>query len=212
MRVLVKIIEKDVLRRLLPTFELDGQITICEDAEACESMRARINVPYFIEENILDLNKTLNMCDNIDRAFTCIAKQKISLGDFFDFWELMTEIEKQREFGVPLSNIEFIYKKCVLLGLPVELKRTDEIEFKPEGEYAIIGKSDIGHMVLSQEEGGFLEYCFSVEYTRYGRFTKRPIADNNHWHPRGYNDALADIVAFMHADREYFKRRHLIKM
>ncbi len=120
-------------------------------------------------------------------------------------------IEKQREFGEPLSNIEYIYRKSVQLGLPVELKRTEEIEFKPEGECAIVGKSGIGSMTLSQEEDTFWEYCFYVEYTRYRRFTKRPIADSTHWHLRGYDVALADVVAFMRGNREYFKNRHLIK-
>ncbi len=208
MRVLVGTIEKDVLLRVMREFGLDNQISIGDNAEA--ERRSRIKTPYYIEENIIDLKKTLAMCDSIDYGFSCVAKLHISLGEFFDFWELMTEIEKQREFGEPLSNIEYIYRKSVQLGLPVELKRTEEIEFKPEGEYAIVGKSDIGSMTLSQEDDAFLEYCFYVEYTRYGRFTKRPIADNNHWHPRGYNDALADVVAFMRGDREYFKNRRLI--
>ncbi len=158
MRVLVGTIEKDVLLRVMREFGLDNQISIGDNAEA--ERRSRIKTPYYIEENIIDLKKTLAMCDSIDYGFSCVAKLHISLGEFFDFWELMTEIEKQREFCEPLSNIEYIYRKSVQFGLPVELKRAEENEFKPEGEYAIVGKSDIGSMTLSQEDDAFLEYCF----------------------------------------------------
>ncbi len=89
--------------RVMREFGLDNQISIGDNAEA--ERRSRIKTPYYIEENIIDLKKTLAMCDSIDYGFSCVAKLHISLGEFFDFWELMTEIEKQREFCEPLWSL-----------------------------------------------------------------------------------------------------------
>ncbi|MBD5132649.1 MAG: hypothetical protein HDT28_08715 [Clostridiales bacterium] len=214
MKKLVTEINKETLTKYLPIFGIDSQVTILDDAQATSNdicLNSK-GTPFYIEENIIDLNSILSLCDDIDNAKSPIRK-KIIWGEFCDFWVLIINIKKQREFGYSMSDIEYIYKKGVELNLPIKLQQAStDLGFYPDVNYLVItGKSQIGEMLLYQEdENDFLEYVFSLQYLRIKKFSKKKEKAGTHWHPRGYQKAIEDMIAFMNNDEEYF--RNVIKL
>ena len=212
MKKLVTEIDKNNLIKILPLFGVESQITIGEDApnRADGAPTDSGKTPFYIEENIADLDKILSLCDDIDNAKSPLRKA-VDWNVFCDFWELMLNIQKQREFGVPLTNIEYIYRKGLQLHLPITLQRASvELGFTPELNYYVItGESELGKMMLYQDYEDILEYVFSVEYFRVKKFSKKRVKAFTHWHPRGCRMALDDMTAFMKNDKEYLKRNGL---
>ena len=209
MKKLVTEINKEALIKLLPLFGIDSQITIIEDEPKLYDNLGSdlIEEPFYIEENIIDLDKVLSMCDDVDYARTPIRKV-IDWNEFCDFWKLILNIQKQREFGYPMTNIEYIYHKGLQLNLPIKLQCASvELGFYPDVDYDVItGESEIGEMILYQEDDDFWQYVFSMQYTQVKKLSKKKVKKATHWHPRDYRMAIEDMVAFMNNDREYFKR------
>ncbi len=209
MKVLVTEINQKVLAEFIPMFGLASQITFLEKAEIPDDCKKHNSIaqPYYIEECINDLEKVLSICDDVDYSRTPIRK-KVDWNEFCGFWELILNIQKQREIGYPTTNIEYIYKKGIQRNLSIELKHASvDLGFEPQADYyVIIGESPIGKMQLYQDCDDFSEYVFVLEYEKVSRFSKKKVADITHWHPRGYQRAMEDMIAFMHNDKEYFKR------
>nr|MDE7394546.1 hypothetical protein [Clostridiales bacterium] len=109
MKKLVTEISKASLMKLLPIFGIDSQIKISEDTETSNDNAESLleKKPFYIEENIGDLERILSICDDVDCSGTPIRK-RIESEDFFGFWEFVLNIQKQREFGCPITNIEYI--------------------------------------------------------------------------------------------------------
>ena len=212
MKKLVTEIEKNTLIECLPLFGIETQITILDGEKAtdnCVGNNPKIK-PFYIDENIIDLDKAISMCEFADNSIKSPIRK---IKDWDCFWELLLNIQKQREFGQPLSNIEYIYKKGLQLNLPIKLERAGDLGFEPGVDwYVITGNSEIGEMRLYQEDDNFLEYVFELlNFFRIKRFSKKKVQDNTHWHPRGWEMALQDMVAFMNNDKEFFKK-HLINL
>ena len=107
-----------------------------------------------------------------------------------------------------MTNIEYLYKKGLQLDLPIQLQQaSEELGFYPNLHYWVItGKSEIGEMRLYQEEDGLFEYVFDLQYVRRKLFSKKKVFVNTHWHPRGYQKAMDDMIVFMKGDKDYFRR------
>lgn len=215
MKKLVTEINKNALMKLLPLFGIDSQITVIEDdLKLYDNLGSDcIEEPFYIEENIIDLEKVLSICDDVDYARTPIRKI-IDWNEFCDFWKLILNIQKQREFGYSMTNIEYIYNKGLQLNLPIQFQRASvDLGFYPDIDYYVItGKSEIGEMILYQEDDDFWEYVFVLQYTRVKKFSKKEVKETTHWHPHSYQMAIKDMVAFMNNDKEYFKREIKIKL
>ncbi len=196
MKVIVTEIDKDILSKMISVFGLDSQISILEETQLPEycDKNYSIEKPYFIEENIVDLDGLISLCNDVDYGRTPIRRQ-VDWNEFCGFWELILNVNKLREFGEPITDIEYVYRKGKQLNLPIELKRASvELGFYPDIDYfVIIGESEMGKMLLYQEEGE-TEFVFYLEYSKGG----------THWHPRDYTEAIKDMIAFMKNDRDHF--------
>ena len=205
-------IDKKTLIDLLPVFGIESQISIIDNEQTYDNSDSGWTESFYIEENIIDLDKLLILCDTVSCNRKNPIRKQIDWEDFCMFWELLQNIQKQREFGYPMTNIEYIYKKGLQLNLPIKYQRASvELGFYPDINYYVItGKSEIGEMMLYQEdEYYFLEFVFEIQYFRAERFIKEKIIENTHWHPYGYQMALEDMIAFMTNDKEYFRRKGL---
>lgn len=207
MKKLVTEINRKALMKLLPLFGIESQITVIEDESKLYDNPALTEETFYIEETIVDLENVLSMCDDVDYAKTPIRKI-VDWNEFCDFWKLILNIQKQREFGYPMTNIEYIYNKGLQLNLPIKLQRASvDLGFYPDINYFVItGQSEIGEMILYQDGDDWGEYVFLLQYTRVKKFSKKKVKENAHWHPRSYRMAIEDMVAFMNNDKEYFKR------
>ncbi|MDE7107349.1 MAG: hypothetical protein K2O39_03415 [Clostridiales bacterium] len=207
MKVLVIEIEKDTFKKCLQKYDLTDQITFLdglgipdEDAKY-ETAYNNVDEPYYIEENITDLDKFVSIYDSIS-----YLKMKLDLDTFSCFGKLIFNIKKQRDIGYPISDIEYVYKKGLRQNLPIEYHHASELGFMEEADYyAITGQSDLGKMMLYQEND-CTDFVFSVEYEKIKKLAKKQIKDGTHWHPRTYIDAINDMIAFMTNNKEYFKK------
>lgn len=204
---LVTEINRKALMKLLPLFGIESQITVIEDEPKLYDNPDLTEETFYIEETIVDLENVLSMCDDVDYAKTPIRKI-VDWSEFCDFWKLILNIQKQREFGYPMTNIEYIYNKGLQLNLPIKLQRASvDLGFYPDINYFVItGQSEIGEMILYQDGDDWEEYVFLLQYTRVKKFSKKKVTETAHWHPRSYRMAIEDMVAFMNSDKEYFKR------
>ena len=209
MKVLVTEIEKEELIEFLPIFGLDSQITILEEPPTPNNDGKKLSIkePYYIDENIADLKRMISLGADADYGRTQIHLGK-DQSKFRGFFELLLNINKQREMGYPIMDIEYIYKKGVQMNLPIALRRASvDLDFASDTDYfAIIGESEIGKMQLYQKDGDFSEFIFVMEYDKIKKFTKKKIHTTTHWHPIDYQAAIEDMLAFMNQDKEYFKK------
>lgn len=198
MKVLVTDIKKEALVRILPLFELASQIVILNESVLIDDKDFNLNnEPYYIEENIRDLKGLLILCENnIDRSLLT----KINWDEFYDFWRLILNIQKQREFGCQLSDIEYVYKKGLQLNLPITFQRASEdMGFEPYADFFVItGKSNTGSMILYQEHGASPEFVFDLEYNGIKKSKKI-----THWHPCDCQIALKDMIEFFNGNNKF---------
>lgn len=221
MKVLVTEIGKDTLTEYIELFGLYGQITFLNELEIpnkdekYDCVWEIIDQPYYIEEKIEDLDNLLSFCDDVDYCREPLwkaIKKKIVWDKFFRFYELILNIKKQRDFGTPLSDIEYVYKKGLQHDLSIELRSSRDLGFDPNVDYLVItGQSNFGKMMLYQENG-CTEFVFSIEYNKNNLLPKRKLKYNGtHWHPRKCFEAIKDMIAFMTNDNDYLLRFGFVK-
>lgn len=209
MKVLVIEIEKDVLKKYLQKFELTDQITFLDGLEIpdedakYETAHDNVDEPYYIEEYIVDLDKFISICNNIN-----YIKERLDWHEFCGFWDLILNIKKQRDIGYPISDIEYVYKIGLRHNLQIEYHHVSELDGFTEDTdfYVITGQSDLGKMMLYQEND-CTDFVFSIEYERIKKFSKKKVTDGTHWHPYTYIMAIEDMIAFITNDNEYFYKR-----
>ena len=97
MKVLVNEIEKVDLTDIMHHFVSNNEVVILEDASQ-EYKTVDCNQPFYIEENIIYLDKVLKLCTDVSYYRTPI-RDIVSWDKFCLFWALMFSIYKQREMG-----------------------------------------------------------------------------------------------------------------
>ena len=193
MKVLVNEIEKDILVDIMQHFVTDGEIVILEDA-AIEYKTLDCNQPYYIEENIINLDKVLEICTDVSYNRTAI-RNIVSWDKFCLFWALMFSIYKQREMGRKISDLEYLYEKYKN-KYELILTRTSQLNLKfTIDEDVLVGESKLGKMYLYKQDEYF-DFVFSVEYKSTDIFGKEKIK-HTHWHPQDFFEASDDLDKFM---------------
>jgi hypothetical protein len=193
MKVLVNEIEKDVLVDIMQHFVTDSEIVILGDA-AIEYKTLDCKQPYYIEENIINLDKVLELCTDVSYNRTPI-RNTVSWDKFCLFWALIFSIYKQREMGRKITDLEYLYEKYknkynIILTKTSKL----DLEFTID-EDVLVGESKLGKMYLYKQDEYF-DFVFSVEYKSTGIFGKEKIK-HTHWHPSDFFEASDDLDKFM---------------
>ena len=193
MKVLVNEIEKVDLINIMHHFVSENEIVILEDAPQ-KYKTIDCNQPYYIEENIVDLDKVLKLCTDVSYNRTPI-RDFVSWDKFCLFWALMFSIYKQREMGRKISDLEYLYEKYknkynIILTKTSQL----DLEFTID-EDVLVGESKLGKMYLYKQDEYF-DFVFSVEYKSIGIFGKEKIK-HTHWHPSDFFEASDDLDKFM---------------
>jgi hypothetical protein len=193
MKVLVNEIEKDVLVDIMQHFVTDSEIVILGDA-AIEYKTLDCKQPYYIEENIINLDKVLELCTDVSYNRTPI-RNIVSWDKFCLFWALIFSIYKQREMGRKITDLEYLYEKYknkynIILTKTSKL----DLEFTID-EDVLVGESKLGKMYLYKQDEYF-DFVFSVEYKSTGIFGKEKIK-HTHWHPSDFFEASDDLDKFM---------------
>ena len=193
MKVLVNEIEKDVLVDIMQHFVTDSEIVILGDA-AIEYKTLDCKQPYYIEENIINLDKVLELCTDVSYNRTPI-RNIVSWDKFCLFWALIFSIYKQREMGRKISDLEYLYEKYKN-KYELILTRTSQLNLKfTIDEDVLVGESKLGKMYLYKQDEYF-EFVFSVEYKTTNIFGKE-IIKHTHWHPQDFFEASDDLDKFM---------------
>ena len=193
MKVLVNEIEKDVLVDIMQHFVTDSEIVILGDA-AIEYKTLDCKQPYYIEENIINLDKVLELCTDVSYNRTPI-RNIVSWDKFCLFWALIFSIYKQREMGRKISDLEYLYEKYKN-KYELILTRTSQLNLKfTIDEDVLVGESKLGKMYLYKQDEYF-EFVFSVEYKTTNIFGKEKIK-HTHWHPQDFFEASDDLDKFM---------------
>lgn len=204
MKVLVNEIEKKELIKVFPYFVSGDEITILEDA-SLQYETHNCKSPYYIDENIRDLDQVIKLCMDVSYARTPI-RNKVNWNNFVLFWALMLSIYKQRKVGKKVSDLEYLYNK---FKDKYDITLTNTLKLGlgfTNDEDVIIGKSDIGIMFLYKNDEYF-DFVFEVEYTKKGK------KKHTHWHPQDFFEASYHLDMFMsNVDLYGLKsRRHLWK-
>lgn len=193
MKVLVNEIEKDVLVDIMQHFVADSEIVILGDA-AIEYKTLDCKQPYYIEENIINLDKVLELCTDVSYNRTPI-RNIVSWDKFCLFWALIFSIYKQREMGRKISDLEYLYEKYKN-KYELILTRTSQLDLNfTIDEDVLVGESKLGKMYLYKQDEYF-EFVFSVEYKTTNIFGKE-IIKHTHWHPQDFFEASDDLDKFM---------------
>ena len=193
MKVLVNEIEKDVLVDIMQHFVADSEIVILGDA-AIEYKTLDCKQPYYIEENIINLDKVLELCTDVSYYRTPI-RDIVSWDKFCLFWALIFSIYKQREMGRKISDLEYLYEKYKN-KYELILTRTSQLDLNfTIDEDVLVGESKLGKMYLYKQDEYF-EFVFSVEYKTTNIFGKE-IIKHTHWHPQDFFEASDDLDKFM---------------
>lgn len=193
MKVLVNEIEKDVLVDIMQHFVTDSEIVILGDA-AIEYKTLDCKQPYYIEENIINLDKVLELCTDVSYNRTPI-RNIVSWDKFCLFWALIFSIYKQREMGRKISDLEYLYEKYKN-KYELILTRTSQLDLNfTIDEDVLVGESKLGKMYLYKQDEYF-EFVFSVEYKTTNIFGKE-IIKHTHWHPQDFFEASDDLDKFM---------------
>ena len=193
MKVLVNEIEIVDLINIMHHFVSENEIVRLEDAPQ-KYKTIDCNQPYYIEENIIDLDKVLKLCTDVSYNRTPI-RDIVSWDKFCLFWALMFSIYKQREMGRKISDLEYLYEKYknkynIILTKTSQL----DLEFTID-EDVLVGESKLGKMYLYKQDEYF-DFVFSVEYKSTGIFGKEKIK-HTHWHPQDFFEASDDLDKFM---------------
>lgn len=193
MKVLVNEIEKVDLINIMHHFISNNEIIILEDA-LLEYKTYDCEYPFYIEENIINLDKVLKLCTDVSYGRSSILDM-ISWDKFCLFWALMFSIYKQREAGRKISDLEYLYEKYkdkydITLTRSSKLDLTFTID-----EDVLVGESKLGKMYLYKEDEYF-DFVFCVEYKSVGLLGKEKVK-YTHWHPSDFFEASDDLDKFM---------------
>lgn len=193
MKVLVNEIEIVDLINIMHHFVSENEIVRLEDAPQ-KYKTIDCNQPFYIEENIIDLDKVLKLCTDVSYYRTPI-RDIVTWDKFCLFWALMFSIYKQREMGRKISDLEYLYEKYknkynIILTKTSQL----DLEFTID-EDVLVGESKLGKMYLYKQDEYF-EFVFSVEYKTTNIFGKEKIK-HTHWHPQDFFEASDDLDKFM---------------
>lgn len=193
MKVLVNEIEKNNLINYLKFFLSKDEIQILEDGPKTYRT-SDCECPYYIEENIKDLDNVLKICTDVSYNMTPMGG-KINWKIFCLFWALMLSIYKQREIGRKISDLEYLYEKYKN-NFKLELTNSFSLNlgFTIETN-VLVGESNLGKMFLYKEDEYF-SFVFDVEYKSIGIFGKEKN-EYTHWHPQDFFEASNDLENFM---------------
>lgn len=193
MKVLVNEIEKVDLINIMHHFVSENEIVILEDAPQ-KYKTIDCNQPYYIEENIIDLDKVLKLCTDVSYNRTPI-RDIVSWDKFCLFWALMFSIYKQREMGRKISDLEYLYEKYKN-KYELTLSKTSQLNLKfTIDEDVLVGESKLGKMYLYKQDEYF-DFIFSVEYKSEDLFGNEKIK-HTHWHPQDFFEASEHLDKFM---------------
>lgn len=193
MKVLVNEIEKVDLINIMHHFVSENEIVILEDAPQ-KYKTIDCNQPYYIEENIIDLDKVLKLCTDVSYNRTPI-RDIVSWDKFCLFWALMFSIYKQREMGRKISDLEYLYEKYKN-KYELTLSKTSQLNLKfTIDEDVLVGESKLGKMYLYKQDEYF-DFIFSAEYKSEDLFGKEKIK-HTHWHPQDFFEASEHLDKFM---------------
>ena len=193
MKVLVNEIEKVDLINIMHHFVSENEIVILEDAPQ-KYKTIDCNQPYYIEENIIDLDKVLKLCTDVSYNRTPI-RDIVSWDKFCLFWALMFSVYKQREMGRKISDLEYLYEKYKN-KYELTLSKTSQLNLKfTIDEDVLVGESKLGKMYLYKQDEYF-DFIFSVEYKLEDLFGNEKIK-HTHWHPQDFFEASEHLDKFM---------------
>lgn len=207
MKVLINNISWDNLNEIKKFFVGDGEIEFIEFAD--EKFKSfKCPQPYYVEENIKDLDKLINLCDEMDsndatrhrvlklHAIFFTKRDKRYLYAYPNFKDLLLSIKKQRVAGREISDIEYIYRQ---LNGKYDIKLQNSLALNNGytiDTSVICGCSAIGKFELFSDNPDMnyeLVFCYETEKTVRGK--NRKI--NGHWHPYDYREAIRDVEDFM---------------
>ncbi|MDE5593565.1 MAG: hypothetical protein K2I75_06505 [Clostridiales bacterium] len=205
MKVIVVEIEKDVLKKCLQIFNITDQITFLDEEPPAEDAKYGTSYdyePYYIEENIADLDELLILYNDVN-----YVQKRIETGEIGGFLELLLNIKKQRDIGHYIDDLDYIYKMGLRLNLPITYRLASELYDCPKDDdfYVITGRSDLGKMELHNRYAGDLTIVFGCSKTK--EFTEMEFEEIKRWHPTTCIDALNDMIAIMSNDKDYFKNK-----
>ena len=193
MKVLVNEIEKVDLINIMHHFVSENEIVILEDAPQ-KYKTIDCNQPYYIEENIVVLDKVLKLCTDVSYNRTPI-RDIVSWDKFCLFWALMFSIYKQREMGRKISDLEYLYEKYKN-KYELTLSKTSQLNLKfTIDEDVLVGESKLGKMYLYKQDEYF-DFIFSVEYKSEDLFGNEKIK-HTYWHPQDFFEASEHLDKFM---------------
>ncbi len=193
MIVLVNEIEKEILFEIRKHFVEENEITFLEYSEN-EKQTEFCKKPYYIEENITNLQKVIDLCIAVDNGKSPLRKlfNWEQIGQFACFYNLIISIYKQREVGKKVDDIEFLYLKNKD-KYDLEIKT---IKYDDDLHICLCGNSKIGQMELYKD---FELFVFAVGYKKLTIFKKEKIV-HTHWHPWNIFEAQSDLDLFMTDD------------
>lgn len=203
MKVLVDVIDYEILQKIKCFFVREGEIKFLE---FCDKSLAFYDFekPYFVEETIDDLDNVLKACDDVSWGRSDIRK-KVNWNEFSHFWWLMLEIKKQRVVGRKIGDIEYVYEKTkdkVSIQLVDITTLNKGYEFQSP-YYCIIGKSELGEFILYKEKENSSDFVFDFSYEKTSIFGKNRLV-HNHFHPQNYDEAILDVIAWISNDKRRF--------
>ena len=203
MKVLVDEIDLATLEKIKHHFISNEEIVFIE---FCDSSLAFYDSekPFYVEENIIDLDKVLKICDDVSWDRNEIRKI-IDWNEFSRFWWLIQEIKKQREIGRKISDIEYVFEKTKG-NVPVQLVDIVSLDRGYSFNspyYCITGISNFGEMVLYKETEDSCDFVFDFSYKIIDSSGKEQIK-HSHFHPQDYDEAILDIIAWMSNDTSRF--------
>lgn len=201
MKVLVNEIEKEALVRIKDYFVREDEITILEDA-SIEFQSLDCEQPFYIEENIDDLDSVIQLCADVDYNRAVIGK-KLDFEDFSGFHALILSIYKQREFGRKICDLEYIYEKYKS-QFDIKLVNAKTLDKWFSGDFDVIcGESDLGEIYL-YKMNDYFDFIVFVLHEKKGLFGKYKKS-LTHWHPSNFFEASDDLAKFMSNSEQMYK-------
>lgn len=203
MKILVDEIDLNTLNSIKKSFVTDDEIKFID---YCDKSLAYYDCekPYYIEENIIDLDSVLKLFKDV-YMYKSDIRDKVDWNSFSLFWWLMLEIKKQRDVGYKIGDIQYVFAKTKD-RVSVKLTDTDELNrgftFNPP-HLCIAGESELGEMNLYKEFEDAPEFVFDFTYQKKNIFNKYKTV-YSHFHPQNFEEAIVDVISWMTNDKTRF--------
>lgn len=209
MKILVNDISWENLNNIMWYFVGEGEIDFTEFADEKFKLYSSCPKPYYIEENIKNLDDLIKLTDEMEidsatrrrvlkirHTFIWTNKDMLLINNYYSFRDLLLSIKKQRESGREISDIEYIYQ-TLKDKYDISIVNSPELnEGYTIDTLVICGQSQLGKFELySQNPDMNYEFVFYYETEKTVRGKNRQI--KGHWHPREYRDAIKDVEDFM---------------